>query len=177
MKKNVTKFIWFPEAIKNFFVKCIDYRGTATRAEFWWSRLFVVLSIFVCVLLFDATPNVMDVILSAVGADKLLEVRMVLSIICLIFLIVIMLASITITIRRMHDIGISGWWWFCLFFISFLLSQTVSGVAAVLFSLCFSFIDIIFLCYPSVYENNKYRNNQAVVKKVSSRFVLEEDDD
>jgi uncharacterized membrane protein YhaH (DUF805 family) len=72
----------FVEAIRNGFEQYVNARGRATRAEFWWWWLAVsVLS-----LLLEGTT---------VGA---------------LFGLAILLPTITVLVRRLHDTGRSGWW-------------------------------------------------------------------
>ena len=42
----------FGEAIKRFFQRYAQFRGYASRSEFWWSYLFLVGSLFVLYLVF-----------------------------------------------------------------------------------------------------------------------------
>ena len=74
----------FPNAVKTCLRKYGDFSGRATRAEYWWWVLAVVIgsSIFTAVFAPLAT----------------------------IFSLAIFLPGLTVTARRLHDIGKSGWW-------------------------------------------------------------------
>ena len=74
----------FGEAIKTCFSKYVDFSGRATRAEFWWFMLFSFIVMFV------------------VGFfGKVLG-----AIVSLAFL----LPTLAVDVRRLHDVGRSGWW-------------------------------------------------------------------
>lgn len=74
----------FLEAIRVCLTKYAEFNGRATRAEFWWFTLFVVLV-----------------------AGALMYVSEALS---SIFLIAVLLPQLAVGARRLHDIGKSGWW-------------------------------------------------------------------
>lgn len=151
-KENTVKLIGFKEAIRNFFAKYTDYDGTATRAEYWWVQLFLLLIIIgagVFLLLGSVMPFLM-----------------IFSVVFLMFFVVMIIPCIMLGIRRMHDIGISGWWLFGIVLVETLFSKVASGLYVVnedvagvfiCFAFCLSIINISLLCLPSVYENNKYR--------------------
>jgi len=69
---------------KEAFLKWNDFTGVANRPQFWW----YVLAIFVVNIL-------LDLISGKLG---------------LVWLLITLVPSIAIGIRRMHDIGKSGWW-------------------------------------------------------------------
>ena len=41
------KYVNFGEAIVNYFSKCCDFKGVATRAEFWWAAELAILCLVV----------------------------------------------------------------------------------------------------------------------------------
>ena len=75
----------FGEAIKVCFSKYVGFEGRATRSEYWWWVLFVILVSIV------------------LGMLKL-------ELIHAIFSLAILLPSLAVGARRLHDIGRSGWW-------------------------------------------------------------------
>lgn len=79
-----------------FFNKYVVFAGRAPRAEYWWSMLFIVIA---------------EVILGAVQFIAL-DVG---SILLLLFALVIILPSISVMVRRLHDIDRSGWWFWIQF--------------------------------------------------------------
>ena len=77
----------FLEAVKAFYRNWNNFDGRATRAEYWYPVLYMV--IVACVL---ALFGKFGVILSYA------------------FSLVNLVPFIAVGIRRMHDIGKSGWW-------------------------------------------------------------------
>ena len=73
------------EATKLFFTRYVDFNGRSRRSEYWWAYLAVV-------------------IISAVLTVVLGELAYIWSLATLV-------PQIAITIRRLHDIGKSGWFY------------------------------------------------------------------
>lgn len=74
----------FGDSIQTCLRKYADFNGTASRSEYWWFVLFLVLG---------------SAILS-VFSDKL----------SLVFSLLTLLPSFAVAARRLHDIDRSGWW-------------------------------------------------------------------
>lgn len=79
----------FTTAIKTCFSKYVDWNGRALRSEYWYFYLFLMLGIFVTVLI--------DAVL---GTSAFLG----------LFFLGTILPMFFVTIRRLHDVGRSGWW-------------------------------------------------------------------
>ncbi|MEG0129001.1 DUF805 domain-containing protein [Clostridium sp.] len=82
----------------NYFVesmrKYADFNGRARRKEYWYFNLVTILIAFVTVSL--------DYLLSLGG------------LVSVIYTLGILVPSISVTIRRLHDINLSGWWYLIL---------------------------------------------------------------
>ena len=74
----------FQEAIKTCFAKYADFTGRASRAEYWWWVLFVVL----CSMALSMVGHVL-------GA---------------LFSIAVLLPGLAVGARRLHDADHSAWW-------------------------------------------------------------------
>ncbi|PJZ84931.1 DUF805 domain-containing protein [Leptospira harrisiae] len=74
----------FQDAIKVCFQKYADFSGNAKRPEFWWWVVFCI-------------------IISA-------GLNMIIPIIGGIFSLAVLLPSLSVGSRRLHDVGMSGWW-------------------------------------------------------------------
>lgn len=79
----------FADAIRSVFSKYATFTGRARRSEFWW---FV---------LFSAIVNTVASVLDAAIGNKLIEILVALA---------LLLPSLAVTVRRLHDTGRSGWW-------------------------------------------------------------------
>ena len=88
----------------NWYLKClkqyIDFWGRARRKEYWMFTLWnVVIIMFLAAL---------AAIGGEIGSDSLLSyIPMVLY---LLYGLFILIPSFTVSVRRLHDIGKSGWW-------------------------------------------------------------------
>ncbi len=71
-------------AIHTCLVKYAQFHGRATRPEFWWFTLFVILVSGALAYLSEAWASV--------------------------FLVAVLLPLLAVGARRLHDIGKSGWW-------------------------------------------------------------------
>ncbi|HEY3048296.1 MAG TPA: DUF805 domain-containing protein [Polaromonas sp.] len=74
----------FGQAISTCFAKYAAFSGRASRAEFWWFFLFQM-------LVFVAASMVSDLVYGLASLGLLLP-------------------SLAVATRRLHDIGKSGWW-------------------------------------------------------------------
>jgi uncharacterized membrane protein YhaH (DUF805 family) len=83
---QASKSISFTDSIKICFSKFIDFSGRASRAEFWWFMLFVV-----------------------VVGTFLFIVNITLSI---LFYFSVLVPSLSAAVRRLHDTDRSGWYLF-----------------------------------------------------------------
>ena len=89
-------------SIKTCFRKYADFSGRAQRSEFWWFFLFIFVLL---VILSFPVP----------GAILVLGVLLLLG---------VLLPSIAVTVRRVHDTGRSAWW-----VIIILLIEVLSAMA------------------------------------------------
>jgi len=89
---------WYLKAMKSY----ATFQGRSTRSEYWYFMLFFTLMI---VLPF--------VIAGFLGVGE--NGQMIMFTIAGIALLVHIIPSIAISVRRLHDIGKSGWWYFISF--------------------------------------------------------------
>ena len=79
----------FTDAIKTCFRKYVDWNGRALRSEYWYFYLFVILGVIVASIL-DAVTG--------------------LFIFTALFYLAVLLPMLFVSVRRLHDVGRSGWW-------------------------------------------------------------------
>ncbi len=92
------KKVGFGKAIKICFAKYFDFKGRARRSEYWYFLLFILLA---------------SVVLGFI--EGLLNVSMgwfdyEASLLANLFTLFILFPSIAVSVRRLHDIGRTGWW-------------------------------------------------------------------
>lgn len=109
---------WYVEALKKYAV----FSGRARRKEYW---MFVLFNIII------------TIVLSIV--DRMLKLDNVLS---AIYSLVLIIPGISVSVRRLHDIGKRGWW----YFISY-----IPLIGQIWF--------IILMCTDSQYGENMYGLN------------------
>ena len=95
----------FTEAIKTNFSKYVTFSGRAPRSEFWWWALFTFLGNLILgaidMALFGTT---------VVGPEGF-SAQTNFSPLAGIFSLAVLLPSISVAVRRLHDTNRSGWWW------------------------------------------------------------------
>ena len=82
-------------AVKTCFSKYATFSGRASRSEYWFFYLFTIIASIV--------TWIIDTMLLGYSSEDT-------GAISLIFQIIIILPSIAVGARRLHDIGKSGWW-------------------------------------------------------------------
>ena len=114
------------EAVKEFFTKYATFKGRTSRKNFW----FAVLGIFVISFLLGIVGGILSSILNNQNVTTILTA---------IWELAIIIPSIAMGVRRLHDINKSGWW----YLISF-----VPFVGSIIL--------LVFYCLPAVNEGNNY---------------------
>ena len=119
----------FIDSVKSAFLKCFDYQSRSSRSEFWWFYAFTLLTYF-----FDA-------IIRTVSGESIGYL-----IISIIISIGIFVPYISLTIRRFHDINLSGWWYlfYCVLPLAIILIAFVSSLY-LMFLLLIMFIYFVYL--------------------------------
>ena len=84
---------WYLKAFKQY----ATFDGRAQRAEYWYFMLFYFLGYIIV--------SVVDSIIGTFSAEAGM------GLLGAIFMLVHFLPSIGVSIRRLHDIGKSGWWY------------------------------------------------------------------
>jgi len=79
---------WYFKALKNY----ADFQGKATRSEYWYFALFNLLAL---------------IVLAGLGA-----VVHFLMFLYFIYAIAVLIPGLAVSVRRLHDIGKSGFWLF-----------------------------------------------------------------
>lgn len=85
----------FAQAVRSAFSGYATFSGRARRSEYWWFYLFTVLV--------GIGTSVVDSILDLAFDNELGVVNMLAS-------LALLLPSLAVTVRRLHDTGRTGWW-------------------------------------------------------------------
>ena len=84
---------WFLVAVKQ---KYADFTGRATRSEYWYFVLFY--------LLLSAGLMIVDALLGWFNSE------LGIGVLSGIYTLALMIPSLSVTVRRLHDTGRSAWW-------------------------------------------------------------------
>ena len=107
----------FYTAIKSCFLKYSTFKGRATRSEYWLWVLFTAIA----GILFVILDNILGTLIITKAGEPL-------GILNLIFRISVLLPSIAVSVRRLHDVNRSGWW--------ILIGFTIIGLIPLLYWHC-----------------------------------------
>jgi uncharacterized membrane protein YhaH (DUF805 family) len=121
-------------AIDKAFRNYLNFSGRSNRSEFWYFFLFILLGNFL--------TNLIDTYIIGYHPEEM-------GIISGIFFLATVIPQLSLTFRRLHDTGKSGWW--------FLLSFTVIGLIPL----------FVWWCSTSNPKKNRYGN----IPKVLSDFT------
>ena len=80
----------FTDAVKSVFSQYVGFKGRARRSEYWW---FVLFNIIVSV--------VISLLASLTGWNFL----------SILYSLAVLLPGLAVAVRRLHDIGKSGWFY------------------------------------------------------------------
>lgn len=112
----------FGKAIATCLSKYATFKGRASRSEFWWFYLFVILSTWGA-----------NIVVSLVTGNPILGVYASMAV-----SLALWLPFWASSVRRLHDVGRSGWW--------LLIALTIIG----------SFVLLYWWVQPGKPEQNEY---------------------
>jgi uncharacterized membrane protein YhaH (DUF805 family) len=112
----------FKEAVRLGFMRYFDFRGRSTRGEYWWFTLFTSIGTFV--------TSILDTVIGTGGpGGGFIEGA---------FSLFTLIPSISVAVRRLHDINRTGWW--------LLIAFTLIGIIPL----------FIWAIQPGNQESNRY---------------------
>ena len=110
------------EATKSGFTNIITWNGRASRSEFWWFYLvFIIIQVVVTFLT--------TIYFYGIAA----------SIISSILNLVLGLSFLSLTVRRLHDVGLSGWWYW-IFLAPLVIDKNVNASGKSTYLVLFGFM-------------------------------------
>ena len=129
----------FPDAVKMFFQRYVDFQGRSRRSEYWWVALFNVIVFGVLFGLAIALGgnfetgemNPLGMLFFGIGG---------------LYGLAVIIPSIALYVRRLHDINQTGWIYLGLIVASMI---PVIGLIA-------SIATIVIACIPGTKGPNKY---------------------
>ena len=99
----------FGDAVRTCWKKYGDFDGRAVRSEFWWWALFVGIVQFAAAIVASV---LLWVLMSALDRPGLWWIA---TMVFMVFVLAFILPSIAVSVRRLHDRDLSGWWYLLAF--------------------------------------------------------------
>ena len=102
----------FFNSVKLGIRQTFDFKGTASRAEFWFFMLFFMLMYGVVAIIDEATAAT-TISLLDLPLGNFIPMGMVdpeVGLLVLLYRPIMAIPTTSATVRRLHDIGRSGWW-------------------------------------------------------------------
>lgn len=112
---------WYLKVLQNY----VGFQGRARRQEYW---MFILFNIIISIVL--------SIVEKAAGIDPFLTG---------LYSLAILLPSLAVGIRRLHDIGKSGWW---------ILIGLIPFIGSIIL--------IVFACLDSQPNDNQYGPNPKI---------------
>lgn len=143
------------QAVKLFFINYFEFKGRSRRSEYWWVVLFQILLnvLFLCLMpmsLAELTGGGMDGALLKAGIGIIISLTLY-----GLYYFAVLIPTLALSVRRLHDVGLSGWWYVAIMVCSFI--PLVNIVAAIAW--------IVIACRDSVPETNKWGASPKYVEE------------
>ena len=92
----------FGEAVSTCFRKYATFQGRARRSEFWFYYLFIsIVNVVLAIIVSIATS----------GGSSSNGFAITVEIVFGLWALAILLPTLSVMVRRLHDADHSGWWW------------------------------------------------------------------
>lgn len=135
---------WMLLPLRRYF----DFQGRSRRREYW---MFTLLNIIIALILFSfvfAAGVPVTAFEDAAGAAGLFTggLMLVVSLLILAWFLAIIIPSIAVTIRRLHDRDMSGWWYLAIVLAS--LIPVIGFLASIAF--------LVLLALPGTPGPNRF---------------------
>ena len=139
------------KAYKYYWQNAFKYKARSTRADYWWPVLInvIIFAILITITLLSIGNSAYDL---ALTYSNYRLFPMSFMVITIVFGIANIFPSISISVRRFRDAGISGWAILAFWLVSLILT---SGNSSVLQATAFAvdIIELVVYCLPTDYIN------------------------
>ena len=140
-----------PEAVKTCFKKYFDFKGRASRSEYWYFTLFILIGYAIGITLGLMAP--------------------VFFIINGVFFLLVIIPWVAVAARRLHDINKSGWFQIMPlpagileFFFAQSRQETLEMIFLIIGLILYVYL-IVLLCTAGDSKQNRFRKNPLKTKK------------
>lgn len=132
--------ISFPDAVKMFFQRYVDFQGRSRRAEYWWVVLFNLIVVAILMILMLTLGGV-NLDTGEIGPLGGIFIGLL-----VLYALAIIIPSIALFVRRLHDINQTGWIY---------LGLVIAGLIPLL-NLIAAVAQIVIALIPGTAGPNKY---------------------
>jgi len=107
----------FGQSVKHVFSNYASFQGRASRSEFWWFYLFMIIANVVIAIPYyiglaqSAGSMTTDPMTGEMTGGSLSGLAIFGIILLAIWGLATIIPIISVSVRRLHDGGRSGWWW------------------------------------------------------------------
>ena len=102
------QMIGFVDAVKKALMQnYANFNGRASRSEYWWMMLFAAFLYFPAIMI----DNLAGLVIIESDPDSGIG----LGPLYLLYILGMLLPVVSLAVRRLHDIGRSGWWYLIIF--------------------------------------------------------------
>lgn len=129
----------FPDAVKMFFTRYVDFQGRSRRPEYWWVVLFNVIIVVVLGGLAMATGANFE-------TGEMGPMGGIFFGILGLYGLAIIIPSIALFVRRLHDINQTGW-----IYLGLVVASLIPFIG-----LLATIAQIVIACIPGTQGPNKY---------------------
>lgn len=123
-----------------FFSRYVDFQGRSRRSEYWWVALFNLIVVTVWAILFFMLGG-MDM-----NSEQISPIGMALMGVIMLYGLAVVIPSIALYVRRLHDINQTGW-----IYLGLMVASMIP-----LIGLIASIASIVIACIPGTVGPNKY---------------------
>ena len=136
--------------LKSYYGNMFNFSGRARRKEYWLSYLWVLILVLPASCLVGIPVGILSAVVDA-------DLSWLGGILGSLVGIVISFPMISLTVRRFHDIGKSGWWYLICY-----LGNLCCGIGSI--------VMLIFCCLDSQPGTNQYGPNPKGIGDYSGGF-------
>ena len=122
-------------------LKYFTVSGRAARSEYWYFVLFQMMVYFLLVVLLFVVASLDDFLDGEVSTGGWIMLGVI-----LVFFLGTLIPAITVTVRRLHDRNLSGWWYLAYVAVSFV--PVLDWISSIVL--------LVVMCLKGTDGDNKY---------------------
>jgi uncharacterized membrane protein YhaH (DUF805 family) len=131
-------------AFKAFWKNYFNFTDTSTRSEYWWVTFINTFMFLILIVAFGGLGSFQ-------GAKGFTTGAIIGLVIYIVYGILSLIPTISLTVRRYRDAGVNPWWLILTWLVPFLLKTTSNGLVGKIGLILF-IINILILILPSKLE-------------------------